>query len=165
MNKIENFYRENYRQQVKKVGYMLSGDFNSAQDVVQEAYRRAVKYESSYVEGRASLKTWFNTILYNSFHDWQRLDRDKGIVKTPLTDDVQEEVVFIQSNEFRGLINKEVDALMGDDKVRVVLHLWYILGYSAKEISEVVDHMTVTNVTTLTNRFKKLMYEKHSVSI
>ena len=165
MNKIEAFYRENYRKQVTKIGYMLSGDFTSAEDVVQEAYRRAVKYENSYSEDRSSLKTWFNTILINSLRDWQKLDRDKGIVKAPLTDDVQEEVVFIESDEFRGLVKKEVSSLMGDERVRTVLYLWYILGYSAKEISQVVNNMTITNVTTLTNRFKKLMYDKHSVSL
>ncbi len=165
MNKIEPFYRENYKKQVKKIGYMLGGDWVSAEDVVQEAYIRAVKYGDSYSEERSSLKTWFNTILYNSFRDWQKLDREKGIVKAPLTDNVPEEVVFLQCNEFRGLIKKELSSLMGDERVRTVLHLWYILGYSAKEISQVVNNMTVTNVTTLTNRFKKLMYDKHSVSI
>jgi len=165
MDKIESFYRENYKRQVKKMGYILNGDISASEDIVQEAYRRATKYITSYRENKSSFKTWFNSILYNSLRDWQRQDRDKGIVKRPLSEEMPEELPYIESDEYRGLVKQEVEGLMGDERVRTVLYLWYVLGYSAKEISEVVNSMTITNVTTLANRFKKLMYEKHSVHI
>ena len=161
---IEEFYRKNYSKQVKKIGYIIN-NHDAAQDVVQEAYRRATKYVNSYRKGRGEFSTWFNSILYNSMRDWERQDRDKGIVKKPITEDIPEEVPYVHSEEYRGLIKYEVDRLSGDERVKTVLYLWYVLGYSAREISQVVNNMTITNVTTLATRFRKLMQEKHNVAI
>ncbi|NOQ73261.1 MAG: sigma-70 family RNA polymerase sigma factor [Crocinitomix sp.] len=161
---IEEFYRNNFDKQVKKIRYII-GSHSSAEDVVQEAYRRAVKYQSSYREEMGELSTWFNSILYNSMKDWQTQDRDKGIVKKPLSDDIVEELTYIVENEHIGFIEKEIEGVLGDGRVQSVLYLWFILGYSAKEISQVVNSMSVTNVTTIATRFRKLIQKKHDVSI
>ena len=41
------------------------------------------------------------------------------------------------------------------EKHRRVLELFFILGYSSKEISEIEERVSISNVTTIVGRFKE----------
>ena len=64
---IENHFRKNYK---KQVGYITNRvphkSHALAEEVVQEAYCRALKYFKGFDPTRSNFSTWFNRILNNA---------------------------------------------------------------------------------------------------
>jgi RNA polymerase sigma-70 factor (ECF subfamily) len=77
MEFIEEYYRENYDTLVSKVAGRVGGRGN-AEDVVQEAFTRALKYKRAYRKGM-SVGAWFSTILNNATRDFKREERNRGM--------------------------------------------------------------------------------------
>jgi len=57
----------------------LTRDVNDAEDVVQDASVRALKYVGSLRDGDA--RAWFLTIVRHAFYDWCKRNRPAEIVK------------------------------------------------------------------------------------
>lgn len=130
----------------------MGGNITAAEDIVQEAYLRAWRYQDSFDPKRSGMKTWFNTILYNTLRDSQRSyqQQEEGC------DDVD---IFFEENSLKSiaehlpLIDDEIEKLR-NEKFKRILRLYYILGYTSKEIASVEEGVTITNVTTICSRFK-----------
>lgn len=145
------------------IGKVLYKDPSTVEDVVQEAYLRAHKYRGSYDSERSGINTWFNSILYNTLRDFQKSYRSQP----DFSDDAEDRadvIEFNQISEHLNLIEKELSRVK-KPKRQQVLYLYYILGYSSKEISEIVSDMTVTNVTTICNRFKNNLKQKYNIEV
>lgn len=157
MNKnIEELFREKYNQKFKMMRSILRGDSATAEDVVQEAFTRALKYQNSFDEDRATLEVWFNKILFNSLRDVQQQARNSP----PPTqeeefslEDVFSQDWFADNPQSRQLL-VETLSKVDNPKKKQVLTLFYILGYSTKEVTEIEEGLTQTNVTSIVNRFK-----------
>ena len=151
---IEQFYRDNSLKQTKMMSRILANDYAAAEDVVHEAYTRAIQYLDSYNPDRAKFSTWFNKILFNSLRDIQqeyknRPTEDINLISTedvhlPQTEEDLETYIWGVKN----------------DKHQQVLYLFFILGYDSKEISQIEEDMSQTNVTTIVNRFKQELCDK-----
>lgn len=152
MHPIEKLYREIYTQKVILMSRILRGDYHLGEDVVQEAFLRAWKFYDLYDEERASIKTWFNGILFNALRDTQRESRG---VKFVSHEDVSPEDLVLPENKSLSDIERIISKVPNEDH-RDVLYLFYVRGYTSKEISQVVPKMTQTNVTTIATRFKEL---------
>lgn len=66
---IEKHYRENFGKLLKRFSFR-SGGIHQAEDIVQEAYARAMKYFKP--ERVDDFDKWFSIILINSFNDYMR---------------------------------------------------------------------------------------------
>jgi RNA polymerase sigma factor (sigma-70 family) len=143
----------------------LAGSRDAGEDVVQEAYMRAWKYKGSYNPNKAKLNTWFNTILYNSLRDYKKLDKLGGVVVDNKTDEIEEHVPYEKVQEHLLLVWGEINEMKGHKRIKRILYLFYILGYTSKEISEIEENVTQSNVTTISNRFKKLVADRHGVEV
>jgi RNA polymerase sigma-70 factor, ECF subfamily len=118
----------------------LTRDAHDAEDVVQEACLRALRYIESLKSGDA--RPWFLTIVRNAFYDWIARNRPTEVVQDdgtileaaedPAAIDPQEGV--IRSAEMRGLA-EAVAAL--PLQFREVLVLRELEGLSYKEIASV----------------------------
>ncbi len=78
MTQLEKLYRDNRKRYVNMMSRILRHDRAGGEDVVQEAFCRALKFYGSYDERRGKLETWFNTILFNSLRDNQRASKGSG---------------------------------------------------------------------------------------
>ena len=67
---IEQFYKENYNILVKRIQARRMQECD-AEDVVQEAFVRALKYADSFNPDFHEIGAWFNTILNNSFKEYR----------------------------------------------------------------------------------------------
>lgn len=152
MHVIEKLYRKEGKNKIKLMTRILRGDKSAAEDVVQEAFLRAWKFFSLYDSERASLAAWFNGILFNSLRDYQREMRG---VKLVSTSDVSAEDLIIPEQRSTKDIEPLIEKVHNEDH-KEVLYLFYVLGYTSREISQVVPKMTQTNVTTIATRFKEL---------
>lgn len=120
----------------------LTRDVADAEDVVQEAALRALRYADSLDGGSA--RAWFLTIVRHAFYDWRKRNRPAEIVADDGTaiesaadpDAIDPETACLRAAQTRAL----ADAIAALPlRFREVLILREIEGLSYKEIARVAD--------------------------
>ena len=157
---IENFYKEIYRKKVNIIARILQGDRATAEDVVQEAFTRMLKYSYIYDSEKASVETWFNSIMFNVL--WG-IKRENMATPVNRSEDLSVGQILdldrLQTSpELRAFIIKEIESVR-NPRHKKVLFLFFMFGYSSSEIAEMGFDMSQSNVTTIVNRFKNLLKE------
>lgn len=157
--RIEQFYRDYYDLYVRR-NSRRAGGIENAEDVVQEAFCRALKYADSFeVREDKHMETWFNTIVRRSLYDFKRIELKQGM--TAATDSGESEAVEISG----------VDQMMADEIVgfieakknidhKNVLYLSLLRNYPPRDIVEVLD-LNLENVKRIVVRFKQEMAEHY----
>lgn len=150
MKELEDQYVKTRSYHVKLMTRILGGDWAAAEDVVQEAYCRALQYLPSYDAKRGALLPWFNRIMFNALRDVQReyKNRPKETCDELCAEDLL--VPVVNSHHILGLIDG-----VKNPRHQRVLYLFYVLGYNSREVSEIEEDMTQTNVTTIVSSFRK----------
>ena len=137
--------------------YLLR-DEHDAQDVVQDAVLRALRYFDGYRDGDA--RAWLLAIVRNCCLTWQRRHRTDRLV-VPFADEAAERVsdsretdtLAIERSE-RAAIERAVAALPSEFREVIVLREVEELSY--KEISEVVGVPIGTVMSRLARARKRL---------
>jgi RNA polymerase sigma-70 factor (ECF subfamily) len=119
----------------------LTRNVNDAEDVVQDASVRALKYAGSLREGDA--RAWFLTIVRHAFYDWCKRNRpeelmsDGGAAIESAIDDsaVDPELAALRKDESRSLAQALADL---PTVFREVLVLRELEDLSYKDIARVV---------------------------
>ena len=139
---IEQFYTDNYDLLCRRVNFRAGGICN-AEDVVQEAFTRAIKYINSFDNSSREFGAWFNTILNNSLRDFKRDELTYGTCSPLEEADGETYCEELQLSE--GQLKRALVVL--SDQSREILRLNVTLGYTPKEISEVtgIPRKTVRN--------------------
>lgn len=161
---IEHHFRKNYK---KQVGYITNRVPNKshalAEEVVQEAYARALKYFDGFDPKRSAFSTWFNRILNNACsacmqeeagHPQEYIE-EQELEPHRLMEEL--EVPF----ELVVLIQEEMKA-KPDDR-REVLHMFFNLGMKTREIAECVE-FSHTNIRQIIRRFR-IKFDENSVKL
>lgn len=156
MNLIEQHFNNEYRTLYKRVSRRAGGPYN-AEDVVQEAFARALKYLPAFNPEKKEFGAWFNTILNNALHDFKREEMTYGMCL-----EFDEELIDGEpmSQTDKGLIEK-IHQLMDEkpEHIAELLHLSFDFGYKPSEIAEITDSTSgVVRVTIA--RFKDEVREK-----
>lgn len=156
MHQLEELYREAHNPSVKMMARILGGDWHGGEDVVQEAFTRAWRFYPSFDAEKGKLKTWFNGILFNSLRDYQRDSRlgPYSGVEDFSVEDVLSELNINNFEEKRDYLAQKIDWVQNPTH-KEVLFLFFMIGYTSKEVSQIVPKMTQTNVTTIVTRFKE----------
>jgi len=120
----------------------LSGNVNDAEDVVQDASVRALRYVGSLRDGDA--KGWFLTIVRHTFYDWCRRNRPTEIVKddgTAIEMAVDELATDPEQAALRSAESRSLSEAMAELPLvfREVLILRELEELSYKEIARIVD--------------------------
>jgi RNA polymerase sigma factor (sigma-70 family) len=133
----------------KRAAARCGGAYN-ADDVVQEAFTRALQYFPSYRGG--GLENWFNGILLNAIKDFQRELRLEGMTNEIDETDVKPTPLINNMDVLRdcGLTLAKAEA----PRTKEVLTLHFKNGYTATEISSLLD-MPESSVSMSIFRFKK----------
>lgn len=145
MNKnefIEAYYRENYDERLKFARKRV-GDYNLAlaEEALQEAFYRALKYFSTYDE-REDFENWFGRILVNCINDVKRMERDKGV----------SHIEEIHKDDYITTIphTKQVIDLLSKEKPRnqEILRMYLLYDYKSREVAEFlhINHDVVRDV-------------------
>jgi RNA polymerase sigma factor (sigma-70 family) len=155
MKHIEEFYRKNFDIKVRLITRLMLGDKSSAEDIVQEAFCRAIKFEDTFDERVASFETWFNSILFNCFREHKNMMFNKPINNTQelCPEHLIQEINADNSEERRRIIEHKIRKVPNSIHRRV-LTLFFIYGYNSREIGQ-LGEVTQTNVTTIVTRFRE----------
>lgn len=133
MELIEQHYINNQRKLLKRMSFRAGTEWD-AQDVVQEAYARAIKYFKSF-DG-SNFDRWFNTILNNTLREYK--NTEKGFSSTTFE---EEEMGGTPCTHFPDRIVAEINDLIATkSKTQIeVLTMWFNHEYSAVDISRITD--------------------------
>ncbi len=121
--------------------YDLTGNYQDAQDLSQEAFIRAFQSLQTY-RGDAKFSTWLYRIAYNVGIDFLR--RERRIHTVEVDDTIRERELFhqgaVSSMEYTGereAIDKALQHLSPSQRMAVVMH--YFHGFTMKEISDILN--------------------------
>jgi RNA polymerase sigma factor (sigma-70 family) len=123
----------------------LLGDFHQAQDATQEAFIAAYQHLDQLQDPRA-FPAWLKRIV---FSQCARQTRRPQPDTRPLDEGAH--AAEVDDTEVRELVREAIDAL--PEHERVAIQLFYIRGYSQKEIAEQLD-------VPLTTVKKRLQYAR-----
>src|SRR5258705_2437645 len=120
----------------------LTRNVNDAEDVVQDASVRALKYVGSLRDGDA--RAWFLTIVRHAFYDWCKRNRPAEIVKddgTAIDMAVDESAMDPERAALRSAESRSLADAMAELPLvfREVLILRELEDLSYKEIARIVD--------------------------
>ena len=138
--------------ELTRVARAIVGDATSAEDVVQEAFVRAVRQRASY-DGRGSLNGWVWRIVVNAA-------RDSRMSQSEQLDVVRPDVRATEEDPRRALVREAVEQL--PERQRLVLFLRYYadLDYSAIADAVAVSEGTVAaTLHTAHQRLRSLLAE------
>ncbi len=153
--RIEEHYRVNRNRIVKRYT-KFAGTKEAAEDIVQEAYYRALRYKDSY-NSDSKFETWFSRILKNVLNHYKNVE--KGGSYEEFDEEVVEGIEFCGYNRvLLEQIRNEIFSY-GDDS-QEVLSLYFKWGYSPREISQIVD-MKYKAIEQSIYRFKVSIREKY----
>lgn len=152
MNKeIEEHYIKNRRMLVKRLTFK-TGSVQDAEDVVQEAYCRALKYIASFDQA-ASFENWFTRILRNSVKEWERLKFNQ-----PQTESFDEEQVEpIPDTSMKKRMLQSIGEAVNKEKnefTKEILKLYYLQGFKLTEIVQITN-TNYTAVNNMVHKFKR----------
>ena len=156
---LEKYYKENRFALVKciKARKMQEAD---AEDVVQEAFVRALKYQDSFNPERQEVGAWFKTILNNTFKDYRHANYTGDY---SFMEEVVDEKGIVEQNwidrDSLQKVKKEISML--SEPHYSIVNLVVLNGYKYKEAAQILDQKLET-VCKVLYRFKKSMREKYS---
>ena len=120
------------------VARWLSGNEHDAQDIVQEAYLRAVRFWGQRRSGNT--RAWLLRIVRNTSHTWLTRDRartgQREALDEQLSSDAPMPEAVLQRRMEAGAVRAAIEALPGE--FREVIVLREIEGLAYQEIAEVV---------------------------
>lgn len=156
-NKIEELYNKQANTYVKRFT-RSTGSEAIAQDIVHDAFERAMKYYDAYDE-QQEIERWFSLILRNSYRDFMKTERGQP---TELFDEFD-----VQGSDCDGLIRRiwdEVTTLIEESNpVHVeILTLHYLKEYTITDISRFTNN-SLSNTAQVVSRFRKKVKDIYGI--
>lgn len=151
---IEEHFRQ-HRQKLVKLMTFRAGSPEAAEDIVQEAFYRALRYHRSCRP--EEFNNWFNAIMFNALRDYKREEAGRS------------EDEFVEGEEegqpcpaFHGQVEREVHALIAakPDVQREVLELHVQHGFTARDIADITPH-SYANCHKIIQRFREELRAKY----
>lgn len=129
---IEKHYQDNYPLLVKRTTWKVPNKSEAlAEECVQEAYTRAMKYWNTFNPKQDSFEKWFAGILRNAINDCRTQEKDRG-VSTEVTD--EEEMPLTPSKKEKIVALFELRRI-SNLTTRRILSLFLLYGYKTRDIS------------------------------
>lgn len=132
---LEEYYAENFDTLVKRYANR-SGSVQNAEDVVQEAFARALKYLPTF-DGKKPLENWFSRILQNSFREFRIAERNYGMNMT--NEDAEVPCpICLENKRLVHDVKEYIKKEMPKDEQEILI-LYYIRGYGFQDIVRITD--------------------------
>jgi len=150
---IDKHYRENKNRYMKRLTFRAGTEWD-AEDILHDAYERALKYAPSF--NGDDFGAWFNTIVNNALRD--HMNASKGYFVS--IDDIDEEA--IPCPHYTDRVLEEVYEIIKSKPTvqREVLTLHIKQDYAAIDVSRITDY-SYTNCRQIIHQFRKEMKQRY----
>lgn len=128
-----------------------------AEDAIQEACKRALMWHTSF-DNTKTFDKWFNSILNNSLRDLLAEEK-RGGTKIEYKD-WQDTRIAPEKKVSDILTQVEEDIAQLPDDKREVATLYFLKGYTPREICKIVE-MTNNSVRSFLKRYKQTLEEAY----
>jgi len=160
---IEDFYRKNFKRLVNKVKGR-AGSYHNAEDVVQEAFTRSLKYHKSYNPAITPFDMWFSRILENSLRTHTKDRRAQGMVYDARPSD-KHTGVYTESAFVKRFISEiKDDIALLSEKKKEVLNLSFFYDYSPNDVSKIMN-INPGTIRVLIHRFREELKLKYGTGV
>lgn len=132
---IEQYYKDNYERLIKTIFWRVDRNRHIAEEVVQEAFTRALVFQEGFDIGVQEFGAWFHTILNNCARDAMRAERNRGMS----LDDVQEILPAEAEDESISITKVEILSrieAMKEGTTKNVVRLHFKEGMEPRHICE-----------------------------
>ena len=160
-----------YEKQVYNFAYRLTGNYDDANDVAQDAFLRVFNAIGSF-RGDASFSTWLFRITTNVFLDERKrakshpqtsldeyLELDESSVARQIEDPAPTPAAVLEESERAQILQKAIGGLPGYQRSMVILYHGQQKSY--EEIAEIMD-LPIGTVKSRLNRARLALKEKLS---
>ncbi len=130
---------------------------NDVEDVVQEAFYRALHYKDSFNNKFISLENWLTSIMNNCLRDMLREKRD-GSAMHDSEHDPEIEDRCPSDVELEEQILKDIESKSGN--TRQILWLYFVMGNKSEDIAKVLGNSPLAVYSAVRN-FKAICQEKY----
>lgn len=158
---IAEFYAKNRTNLIKKVSGRAATPEN-AEDIVHNAFVKALQYWNSYDPEVKGIDEWFGCILNNALKDFMRDERNYGMAMEFDEEEVEGIEMSSLSDNLVAKINKEIG--LASVKNKGVLSLYFTQGYKTGDIHEVTG-LPRRTVEQIVHRFKQHMQERYKAKV
>lgn len=149
---IEEHYRKNRQRLLKRLSFR-AGTIWAAEDIVQEAYARAIKYNKSY--SGAGLDPWISTIVNNVLHEYHNAERVYGGYG-------EDEEEAVDLSEFKGIRRDMFKLILQKSVVQQEVLMYYFKHqYSPTSIAAVTEY-SYAQCHQIIQRFRNELKEIYS---
>lgn len=150
---IENHYKENRSKLVKKLTFR-AGTEEAAEDIVQEAYYRALRYQASFNRGE-NFNKWFSTILNNCLKEYKNVENGHSASEFE-----EEEAEGISCTSYPNHVIRDIFTLINTKSAvqKEVLFLYFKYEYPAIDISRITNY-SYANCHQIIQRFRNELRE------
>lgn len=156
MELIEAFYRKNREKYVKKYANR-AGSKEAAEDIVQEAFFRAIKFFNSY-NPALPFEGWFNRIISNTLRAYKNMEKGYSNHDEFDEEDFEGTPCRMMNQRLYEQVKEEISHY--DEEYYEILSLYFEYQYQPRDICKIVD-MKYKTVETIIQRFKRLIKEKY----
>ena len=170
---VEEHYRTNYNKLKTVVCKYSKKPMHVSEDIVQNAYTRAINYIDSYDPSKGPFDKWFSLVVFNAMrtyitserkHDEAvqtgfSLDTFQDVVTHDGWRSLPDELVFYQSeiNEVKGDFIKAIEAQPAHKAL--ILSLYFLEGFTSLDIAQMVGY-SHDNVRYIISEFGKKLRQQ-----
>lgn len=149
---IDKLYEEEYDNLVRM--YRSRAGANDVEDLVQEAFYRAIYYKDSFNGDLISLDRWLSGILENCLLDLYTEKRNGSSLHNELTSECAVIDPVYCADEVNKVLSKEIGKK--NESQRSILYLYFMCGNELREIQKIVGG-SYLNINSVVFRFKELI--------
>lgn len=152
---IETHYREHF-DRLTKVYTRYLGSKERAEDVIQEAYTRALAYHDSY-DGSRDFNKWFNSIIASALRDNKRATAMHGMVDISEAEDLPIKPAAIPAI----ILDRVMQAINAKPEQEAnVLKLALVNQYRPSEISKLIE-LSTGAIRMIVYRFRQQIKDEY----
>jgi len=154
---IQTFYAVSFDKLVKRVNSRC-GNFHDAEDIVQTAFERALKYVRAC---NGDIEKWFSGILNNVLRDYQAVIK-LGPVTKPLEEHL-DDLEPIIPDDIRPIIKQEVKLMVDSEPEpnRTILRLHLDFGFTNGEIKNLTNGLTYGQIHGTIQNFRRKVIKRY----
>lgn len=155
---IEEMFKTNHRKFLMTASRFTEKDLWLAEEIVQEAYSRALKYKDSYNARFGNTEQWFSNILYRCGIEFKKAELDKGMVREVKDSDLVTHEDFGRDLRLMAELDDNLNTL--GPMARHICYLYFVRGYKPREIVDITGYKNNT-VRHSVREFALKMKEKY----